>query len=245
MHRIRALRKRQTKRQELYMIITTEHGLDTKAVPLKSPAINIHEQYNDDLAPLHKRALQLLQKKNQSGLILFHGSPGTGKSTYIRSLIRRVNKKILFLTPALAASLDSPAMCRLLLRNSNSIFVIEDAEELVVARKEGRTSTVSMLLNITDGLLGETLGIQVIATFNTALENIDPALMRTGRLLLRYEFTPLATEKATVLLQRRGVETRASKPMTLAELYHATSDSFAIEREERQPIGFCTNQMTA
>jgi len=37
-------------------------------------------------------------------------------------------------------------------------------------------------------LLGAGFNIQIMATFNTSLKNLDPALMRKGRLKLSYEF---------------------------------------------------------
>jgi glucose-1-phosphate thymidylyltransferase short form len=81
------------------------------------------------------------------------------------------------------------------LNNKNSVFVIEDAEELITSREEVRNSNLSMLLNLTDGLLGESLGIQIIATFNTDVKNIDKALLRKGRLSQIYAFKALSIEE--------------------------------------------------
>lgn len=67
-------------------------------------------------------------------------------------------------------------------------IVIEDAEDLLVSRDTNHNSGISMLLNLTDGLLGQSLGIQVICTFNTHVSNIDRALLRKGRLIALYEF---------------------------------------------------------
>ena len=96
-------------------------------------------------------------------------------------------------------------MTRYLISNSNSILVIEDAEELIVSRDQKRNSNLAMILNMTDGILGESLGIQIIATFNTDLKNIDPALKRKGRLKSSYEFKPLESEKANQLLKNEGL----------------------------------------
>ena len=69
-----------------------------------------------------------------------------------------------------------------------------------------RNSNLAMILNITDGILGESLGIQIIATFNTDVQNIDPALKRKGRLKSAYEFKALSPEKANVLLGENNSE---------------------------------------
>ncbi|WP_373059356.1 hypothetical protein [Zunongwangia sp. H14] len=78
-----------------------------------------------------------------------------------------VEKEVIFLPGQMAQNLDNVAMIKYLMGNPNSVLVIEDAEELIMSRKAQRNSNLSMILNITDGILGESLGIQIIATFKT------------------------------------------------------------------------------
>ena len=87
-------------------------------------------------------------------------------------------------------------MIKTLVQMEDSILVVEDAEELISIRDGNRSSNISWLLNLTDGLLGEALKIKVICTFNTPLKNIDEALLRKGRLIARYEFKELNIEKS-------------------------------------------------
>ena len=212
--------------------------VDTK---IKKPKLQVAKQYNDDLLPLHEVVLKNIRKKDNNGLFLFHGTPGTGKSTYIRYLIHCQNKRVLFLPPTVASNLDSPELTNLLIENKNSIIVVEDAEELLVSRDTNRNSGISMLLNLTDGLLGESLGIQVICTFNTQVSNIDSALLRKGRLTALYEFKALAAEKANALLEELGVENNLpNKAMTLAELYHLEEQQFQFTGARRKRVGFMT-----
>ena len=108
-----------------------------------------------------------LNKKDTNGFYLFHGQSGTGKSTYIKYLIHQLKKKVIFISPKMAGELDNLSMTPFLLENRNSVLVIEYTEELITSRDEVQNSNLTMLLNLTDGLLGESLGIQIIATFNT------------------------------------------------------------------------------
>ncbi|MGL6269621.1 MAG: AAA family ATPase, partial [Chitinophagaceae bacterium] len=167
---------------------------------MKKPRLVLKNHYNDDLLLHHPNILKALRSIDTCGLFLFHGEPGTGKSTYIRYLIHQLKKKVILITSQVAQNLDSPGMTMLLMENRNAVFVIEDAEELLVSRNIQTQSGISMLLNLSDGILGESLGIQIIATFNTPLHNIDPALLRKGRLKMRYEFKPLSMEKSLFLL---------------------------------------------
>ncbi|MEI7813154.1 MAG: AAA family ATPase, partial [Ignavibacteria bacterium] len=214
-------------------------GLQTYPLKIKKPKLVLNKNYNDDLSLIHEKIIHSLKQKDKGGLILFHGMPGTGKSTYIRYLIRSINKKVIFMPPGLAGNLDAPNLASFLIKSANTVFVIEDAEELLASRDAHKNSSISMLLNLTDGLLGETLGIQVIATFNTDLQNVDKALLRKGRLLALYEFKPLAIEKSRVLLQESGIKDYfVSEPMTLADIYNFKVDGYQINKNNRTQIGF-------
>jgi hypothetical protein len=65
--------------------------------------------------------------------------------------------------------MGSLELARFLIGNANAIFVIEDAEQLIISRAKSKPTSISTLLNLTDGILGESLGIQIIVTFNTDL----------------------------------------------------------------------------
>ena len=96
-----------------------------------------------------------------------------------------------------------------------------------------------MLLNITDGLLGECLGIQIIATFNTHVSNIDKALLRKGRLIGLYEFKPLSIQKSKILLEENGnTNSEIKQPMTLADIYNTEQTEFSFNNNKRASIGF-------
>lgn len=230
-------RKRNPK--EISLVVNGRNGLTTTNLKLKKPQLRLADNYNDDLLELHQKIVSTLRQKMQSGLFLFHGLPGTGKSTYIRYLIRVANKKVIFIPPGMAGNLDTPAITELLIENANTIFVIEDAEELLISRDSGKNSSISMLLNLTDGLLGESLGIQVIATFNTELKNIDKALLRKGRLLALYDFQKLSISKSRSLLEKLGaVNYEVREPLTLAEIYNMDEKNYNIHGNDRQRIGF-------
>lgn len=223
---------------EIKLVVSAMDGLDTTNIKLSRTKLILENQYSDDIVSQHKANLKCLNKKGKSGLMLFHGEPGTGKSTYIRHLVHGIRKNVIFMSPALAANLDTPTLTTLLINNANSVIIIEDAEGLVVSRERERNSGISMLLNLTDGLLGDSLGIQIIATFNTKITNIDKALLRKGRLNSLLEFKALTVEKAKTLLAIKGNPNYiVTKPMTLAEIFNISEADYQYNTE-RQSIGF-------
>jgi energy-coupling factor transporter ATP-binding protein EcfA2 len=230
--------RRKSAALHINLIVTDHDGLSLKDLKSKRLTLQLDVNYNDDLGVLHPLLVKSLRKENANGLVLFHGDPGTGKSTYIRYLAGFLKKQIIFLSPRLAKNLDDPGFARLLMENPNSVVIIEDAEDLLISRDTTENSGISTLLNLTDGLLGTSIGIQFICTFNTPVTNIDKALLRKGRLLALYEFGPLSIEKSKALLTKLGVvDFMVAKPMTLADIYNVEKPAFKLE-PKRRSIGF-------
>ncbi len=221
---------------EINIITVNKEGLDLKALPIMPTELDIDLYYNDDFKAVDKLIRERLLKANDKGIILFHGLPGTGKTTYLRHLVGKLDKKVLFLSPTVAGDLLNPEFIDLLIDNPNSILIIEDAENIIMDRKVNRNSSVSNLLNLSDGLLSDCLNVQLICTFNSPLSSIDQALLRKGRLIARYEFDKLSVKKAQRLSDHLGISQWVTKPMTLAELTHP--DELPGAEATREAIGF-------
>jgi ATP-dependent 26S proteasome regulatory subunit len=95
---------------------------------------------------------------------------------------------------------------------------------------------VSNILNLTDGILGDCLNIQIIATFNMKREKIDQALLRKGRLIAEHKFDKLSINEVNKLLEYIGKEGKVTEPMTLADIYNIDEELFKVE--ENLKIGF-------
>ena len=172
------------------------------------------------------------------GILAFcNGKPGTGKTSYIRHLITSLNKDVIFLPPNMAGAITNPDLISVLIDNPNSIFVIEDAENIVIDREKDGHSPVTSLLNISDGLLSDCLNIQIICSFNTDISKIDSALLRKGRLIAKYEFKDLEVGKAQTLSDKLGFRSVFDAPMTLTSVYNQDDKDFQ-EAKKRTPIGF-------
>ena len=177
-----------------------------------------------------------LSKNKDKGIVLLHGLPGTGKTTYLRYLIGKVKKRVMFLSPNVAGNLMDPDFIEMLIDNPTTVVVIEDAENIIMDRRNSNDSSVSNLLNISDGLLADFLNVQLICTFNSSLTLIDNALMRKGRLIAKYEFGKLSIAKAQKLSDHLGFNTVISKPMTIAEISNQHEQNF--ETKQVEVIGF-------
>jgi hypothetical protein len=181
---------------------------------------------------------------SEKGIILLHGTPGTGKSFYIRRLIRdlmRRNKKILYMPNNMVDLLGTPGFNNFLLdyvedaieegNRKGLLMIIEDAEKVLLKRESNPYggSGVSNILNSTDGILNDFLSIQILATFNTNIENIDEAIMRKKRAISIKEFGKLNKEDAQRLIDHLQIDFKAEEDMCLADIY-------SIKQEEEDKI---------
>jgi len=225
----------------LYMLVQSYGELVLQPIDMQgTEGLDIALNYGEDFVEKDEYIVDCLNKIN-SGLYLFYGAPGTGKSTYIRKLLNGdIKRKIAYVPVGLIDSLTSPEMLPLLMGNKGLILVIEDAEKALLARNhdQGNSSLVSAVLNLTDGFIGSALGVSVIATFNTDREKIDAALLRQGRLKASHEFELLSKENAQKLIDHLGKQFTATDPMSLAEIYNLDAPKHGIQNEDKVIVGF-------
>ena len=97
-----------------------------------------------------------------------------------------------------------------------------DAKAALMSRAEDNRNMVSTLLNLTDGILGDFLSIQVICAVNCKASDLDPALMRPGRLVSHRVFRKLFRNEVAALANHYGSTTPPSGECTLAEIFSET-----------------------
>jgi hypothetical protein len=213
-----------TKKRSNIHLVKVEHGhMDTEEYDLYIPPMELELNYGESFKEVHDTIINRLNRKNDKGIILLHGQHGTGKTSYIKYLTSLVeDKDILFIPPSMAEMLSDPSMIPFLMDHRDSILIIEDAERVIGDRESGNVSSagVSNVLNLTDGILGDCLSIQIIATFNMRKENIDKALLRKGRLIAEHKFEKLSVEDTNKLLKHLDKDTEVKEGMTLADIYN-------------------------
>lgn len=200
--------------------------------PLKGPFL---KHYNEDIRPIYK-TLQQLTQNVRSGLVLLHGEPGTGKTSFIRKLIETSKRRVIMIPTHLLEALENPSIVELYSEFKDSIFVIEDADDALRKRGTSRSNLVATILNFTDGLLAAMLNVTFICTFNLPIRDLDPALLRQGRLLVRYEFKKLSEQRVKSIRPKWPIE--MLKPMTLAEVLAKPVIENCKSRTLLDPVGY-------
>ena len=220
--------------------------MTTKVDKLIEPDLH----YGDGFGEWHEKFINKI-KKSKKGLSLLYGKTGTGKTHYIRYLIdtlTKQDKKILYFSPVMVSAILEPSFINFIitwcksLDNKDVIFLIEDAEPLLYNRSDDRNIGISNLLNLTDGLLNDLLGIQIIATFNVDLNALDSALLRPERLLAKKEFKTLNKNEINNLTDFLNIKLNGTlkNEMSLAEIYSVVNDNEILTHniQTKPGIGF-------
>ena len=232
-------KRRREKENNIALVIQTNRGYDTTSFELPKQKLDIELGYGKSFKPIHEKIIHKLNEKKSKGLVLLHGTPGTGKTHYLKYLASKIkNKRVLFIPPFLADFITSPEMTPFLIQNAGSVLFIEDAEKVITDRNTGGGNGVSNILNITDGILSDILNIQIVATFNMDKKKIDEALLRKGRLIAEHKFDALPVEDSQALIDHLGFDYTTDKPMTLTEIYNLSEVEYKSEDKGRERIGF-------
>lgn len=211
-------------------------GFSTNTLLIKTVDLNVKENYNDDLPD--DKIKEFLQADSESGLLILHGKPGTGKTTYIRNLIRELSDKdFLILDSSVFDNITDSSFIQLLLEYKDCVVILEDCESMLADRTDGNNKMAS-LLNLSDGILGDAFNLKFICTFNADINRIDQALLRKGRMKVKYEFKKLSKDKVKVLSDKYKLNIPEDKitDMYLSDIFNYNSDNGA--QKDVKKIGF-------
>lgn len=233
--KIKVIKKINDSQYPIYILHQTSSGLSTREYHVTNDyIIDIEKHYNTGFMEFHNAMIKSIQSL-RSGLHILHGEAGTGKTSYIKFLAKLFNgkKNFIFLPSQFVDALTSPDFIELMMENEDSVLIIEDAENALKPRGNDNRPAVSNLLNISDGILGDAIGCHIICTINCELDMIDSALLRSGRLINKYEFNKLSSEKIKVL---SGGEITES--MTIADFYNRDQQYNSSTFGSRKIVGF-------
>ena len=228
-----------------YLIKQSGDDISCERVPLGVDTILSHQaldlHYRSGTREWHHDFTRKL-RESIHGLAILEGTPGTGKTSYLRHLIGALDKshRFYFIPTSTMSVLSNPEFIgfwsdqRRTHSNRQFVVILEDSDTALMTRDSDNREQVSAILNLSDGMLADFLRLQIICTINCAAADIDPALMRPGRLLCHRVFGRLDYSDACRLAKYLGRTLTAARDYSLAEVFagHEWKDT------NRPHIGF-------
>ncbi|MEM6885834.1 MAG: AAA family ATPase [Verrucomicrobiota bacterium] len=244
-------RKQAEMRPPEYHIVKQSGGdIESENIILKAPShggvADWNLFYGDDFTRWHSNLATALTERH-NGITLFEGPPGTGKTSYIRHLMYELKDthRFYFLPSSNlrvlknAEFVDFWSSERRQHPDRQMIIILEDSEEALFPRTNSNSAEVGVLLNITDGLLGDFLRLHIICTVNCKADLLDPALLRPGRLVSRRYFGRLSRAQAFKVAQKLNKPLPPGDDFSLAEIVNGKhTDEHTISAASRK-VGFC------
>jgi transcriptional regulator of acetoin/glycerol metabolism len=226
--------------QNQYML----SAFNIQNIKMENDILNVN--YGAGFSEFHYKFMERM-KNSKKGISLLHGTPGTGKTTYIRQIISELNqmkKTILYVGPEMVENIIKPDFFTFLKNevtnryminseeeneNSNFVLILEDAEKILAARdKNNNSNSIINLLNMSDGILNDILNMQIIASFNMPIEEIDPAVLRAGRLIANKKFKKLSGSNLENALKFYDIEDFKLEEATIGEIFSFKDESEPI-----------------
>jgi ATP-dependent 26S proteasome regulatory subunit len=195
------------KKGQIYAITSNGGGLGFTELGMAGIKFN-KLNYSNKVVEDYNTVVKDLNANNPAGRIsIFEGPPGTGKTHLIKSLLFAAPKAMFVLVPPeLITKLSGPEFLPALLRQQSFntekgpiVLVLEDADNCLVKRDKENMTSIQALLNLGDGIIGSLLDIRIIATTNATVLDIEPAILRPGRLSCRSEVKHLNQDEARKL----------------------------------------------
>lgn len=197
--------------------------------------------YTDTTHDMFRNMLECVKSPGNAVHIL-HGPPGCGKTALIKKLVVQVTRqtedyKIIYLSPNLLSSLGNADftgwlmdMCERV--NGPIVFIFEDTGEFIAQQtSDSRHPSTVAILNIIDGILGESLGaygIHMVISYNN-LEQVDDAILRRAK--TNAYIGMLSADHADAWCEHHKIPP-LGESMTLSSLY-LYRDEVSSERQKR------------
>jgi hypothetical protein len=244
---------------EVNVIVNTDNGPQLKSLGVSGLPLEPKNYTQSTVDDFNHIVADIKSKTPCGRLSIFDGPPGTGKTYLLRHLMDACpNSKFAIVQADYVQELTGPSLISVLADQENEgnqsldscadsrslVLIIEDADSCLAERGSDNLSKLSTVLNLGDGILGALLNLRIVATTNAGhikdSADLDPALVRSGRLCRQVRVGLLPTQQANERLKELNPNSTLTfkSPTSIADVYRAAKDSSFVPVVNDKKVGF-------
>jgi hypothetical protein len=186
-------------------------------------SLNNTDVFRPEFYPWIDNIQELFKRFNDSreNILILLGDPGTGKTSFVRHLIKSTNEHCYTTYDDDVMGSDEIYISFLSDRNAKYL-VLEDADLLLTERVHSNNKVMSKMLNASDGLVSFKDKKLIFTANSKDKKKIDDALVRPGRCFDIIEFRRLNNNEAINAARVAGLELASPirADYSLAEIFN-------------------------
>lgn len=189
----------EVKSSNFYIASLSQSGIEIRTISQKPIREDIEDLYSKKTWKSTNKTIKRL-KKGETGLIIFYGERGCGKSSFISYLTSVIDRDVIFIPNTMTdLTTNSPDFRKILTKFHKPIVVIDDCEIVFSEFFTKSNLMCNNLIQLVDSVVPVD-ELTVITLFNTKSEDdIDHNLLESNVLLDLVEFTRLDKQQANEL----------------------------------------------
>jgi hypothetical protein len=192
------------------------------------PFINGVEKFVDDFI------------SSSANVLLLIGPPGTGKSNFLKHIVSKSGQDAMVTFDPEIAGKD--ILYGEFIDSDSAFLIFEDAEILLQGTREDGNKYMHRFLNSSDGLVSSKNKKLIFSTNLSSVDEIDPALLRSGRCFAVVTFRALTSAESLTFLSDHDMITEenfidSNRSYTLAELYSLNQKQYS-KKQKKTSAGF-------
>lgn len=211
-----------------WAFLNAQKEMETFRVPLRIPDSipGAYPWVKDGVEAYTERYIN-----SSASILVLIGPPGTGKTTFIKELIKASNKSAMVTYDTGLLFQDS--FFAQFITGREDLLILEDADEIMGSRRDGNT-LMHRFLNASDGLISGR-GKKIIFTTNLpSVRDIDTALIRPGRChdILHADKLNAVQAQSVLAHIKPGLQLPADGNYSLAEIFQFANDRNEVVKSE-------------
>lgn len=198
----------------LYSMLISEGNVQLEPIEYEVDD-NIDLYYSDVTFKSIKKLAKSISS-NDKGLSILCGERGTGKTSIIKYISKKIAKNVIFVPNNLLDTICNPEFKNFIRSYHNCVLVIDDCEYIFNDFYSKSNSYTNTILQSLDSL--SSLNVNYIMVFNSDYNDIDCNLLECNNIIDVVEFDELDQDKAKELTKHLGYKDKNKNGGRLADI---------------------------